>query len=206
MAGGAEVDEGIDKVGTKLGGAAIGIDRGVELPLAAQGVSKIEVGLGKVAAEFERFLGGGDGFFETSGVGEGGAEAAMGIGHFWVELGRALQRGDGEFAIALAAVCFTKVEVKAGKIGHDGDGPLDEIGSFVKAAGLGGEQAHEMQDVGFAGILGKKLPIKDLCLIQSAGLMMADRQFQGLLGGHDWIIAQGIPLTTWAYVQYRSAR
>ncbi len=154
------------------------------------------MGLGEVWAERDCFLGGENGFVESAGIDEGGAEGAVGIRELGVQLGCEEKFGDGLFAFALAAVGFAEVEVEAGEFWIDGDGAANQFRALVETAGLGGQDAEEVEDVGIAGIVGKDLPVKDLGLIQTAGLMVADRQIEGLLRLHNAIIQVGNPLTT----------
>ncbi len=85
---------------------------------------------------------------------------------------RLLVEGDGFFGLVACAVNFRQVAARQGVGGIDGQGFADEVDGDVAAAGLLGEESHQVQGRGVVGILAQNLFIQFVGLVQPSGMLV----------------------------------
>jgi hypothetical protein len=112
-------------------------------------------------------------------------QSAPGGGVGRLKLQGLLKGGDGWVQFLLRGKDHAEIEMEGGGRGSGGDGFCDQIGGLIKAAGLKGDDAEEIEGVGMIRQMREDAAIDRLGPAEVAGLMGLHRLLEGFLELHD---------------------
>ncbi len=149
----------------------------------AEGDAEVALGGGIVGGECEGVAEGGDGFGVSAGEGECGAELGVGFGEVGVFGEEELIGFDGFIEFFGALEDDAEGEAEVGDVVGDFDGFADEGFGFVEVSGGTEGGGEEVEGVLLVGIGLEDLAVDIDGLVEFAGLLVLEGEFECLVDG-----------------------
>ena len=172
------------KAGRERDGLSKGGDGFIQVAFLHEGVAEVVMGFGIVGPDRERPAASFDGLFESAFVFQRNAKIAVSLG-----MVRPVRDGlppslDGFVQLAFVLQRIAETVMRLGIARTDRERPADEIHRHIVPPHLAGDDAQKMQRPRVLRFRRENLPVERLRLTQPPGLVVLERDLNGLLGIH----------------------
>ena len=139
------------------------------------------MGLGVVGSLRDRVVISADRLIDLPVIPQGVTEIVVGLGVVWFESNRMVICVDGSINLPLFFQYIAEIAVRFRRVGIEGDGSTDQIRCNVIPSNLMGDHPQMVRCGRMVGLLGQDLSVELLGLGQPPGMVVLQRQIEGLL-------------------------